>query len=71
MGFQTAGSPLMAYWSSMCPGIRDCNIFLENVDKVVDLEPYMRTRWIGEVDIPEGLLSLAPAEDVWPYPYCR
>lgn len=49
MGFQTAGSPLMAYWSSMYAGIRDCNIFLENVDKVVDLEPYMRTRWIGEV----------------------
>lgn len=49
MGFQTAGSPMMAYWQWMYAGIRDCNIFLENVDKVVDLEPYMRTRWIGEV----------------------
>lgn len=49
MGQQTAGSPLMGAWGGMYAAIRDCNIFLENVDKVVDLEPYMKTRWIGEV----------------------
>jgi hypothetical protein len=49
MGFQTAGAPLMSYWDHLYKGIRDCNIFLENVDKVVDLEPYMKTRWVGEV----------------------
>lgn len=49
MGLQTAGNPLMDSWAAMYAGIRDCNIFLENVDKVVDLEPYMKTRWTGEV----------------------
>lgn len=49
MGLQTAGSPMMSTWTSLYAGIRDCNIFLENVDKVVDLEPYMKTRWVGEV----------------------
>lgn len=49
MGNQTAGNPYMARWDPLYKGIRDCNIFLENVDKVVDLEPYMKSRWIGEV----------------------
>lgn len=30
-------------------GIRDCNIFLENIHKPLDLEDYERTRWIAEI----------------------
>lgn len=49
LGQQNATQPYFAYWSTMYQGIRDCNIFLDNVDKVVDLEPYMLQRWKGEV----------------------
>lgn len=34
---------------SLWQGIRNCNILLENVDKVPDLDPYMKSRWRAEV----------------------
>ena len=34
---------------SLWQGIRDCNIFLENLDKVKDLEGFEKKRWIAEV----------------------
>jgi hypothetical protein len=53
-GNQNRAEPYMNYWDgydgkSLWQGIRACNIFLENVDKVVDLQPYLKARWIGEV----------------------
>jgi len=53
-GFQNATAPYMETWQSMYKAIRDCNIFLDNIDKVVDLEPYERTRWIAEVRFLKG-----------------
>jgi len=37
------------YWSDSYRAIRDCNIFLENVDKVPDVEETEKRRWISEV----------------------
>lgn len=48
-GMQKVNNPYMNFWNSYWDGIRDCNIFLENVDKVMDLPEYERVRWIGEV----------------------
>lgn len=57
-GNQNRNSPEMNCWSGGNDGaelykaIRDCNIFLENVEdktKISDLTPSMRQRWIGEV----------------------
>jgi len=53
-GLQNKDEPELNYWDgydgrSMWHGIRNCNIFLENVDKVKDLEPYMKDRWVAEV----------------------
>ncbi len=51
-GEQNANSPIMSTWDgnrSLWVGIRDCNIFLENIDGVQDLMPYMRRRWVAEV----------------------
>lgn len=50
---QNKNGPYMNYWDgydgkSMWQGIRTCNTFLENVDKVPDLDPYMRIRWVDE-----------------------
>lgn len=54
-GNQNIVDPFLNYWDGLrggqplFTGLRDCNIFLENVDKVIDLEPYMKVRWIAEV----------------------
>ncbi|MEI6142666.1 MAG: RagB/SusD family nutrient uptake outer membrane protein [Mariniphaga sp.] len=54
-GFQASTSPILNFWDGensakpLWKGIRDCNIFLENVDKVLDLAPYEKTRWVSEV----------------------
>ena len=54
-GNQNIVDPFLNYWDGNRGGqplfraLRDCNIFLDNVDKVVDLDPVMKTRWIGEV----------------------
>lgn len=59
-GLQSATSPYMNFWSGeendsaisikpLWDGIRDCNIFLENVDKVEDMTPSEKKRWIAEV----------------------
>jgi hypothetical protein len=52
-GNQNRSNPYMNYWDgfdnkSLWQGIRVCNIFLENVDKVADLQPYIKERWIAE-----------------------
>lgn len=52
-GNQNVISPIGNTWSngngSLYKGIRDCNIFLENVASVPDLPLYERERWIAEV----------------------
>lgn len=52
-GQQNVTSPLLDYWSgvskNLWKGIRDCNIFLENVDKVKDLPDFEKKRWVAEV----------------------
>ncbi len=35
--------------SSLWQAIRDCNIFLENIHKVKDMDQFEKNRWIGEV----------------------
>lgn len=52
-GNQNRSNPYMNYWDgfenkNLWQGIRTCNIFLENVDKVFDLQPYIKERWIAE-----------------------
>ncbi|MGV3639070.1 MAG: RagB/SusD family nutrient uptake outer membrane protein [Adhaeribacter sp.] len=47
-GFQTPVSPLGDRWAEYFRAIRDCNIFLENIHKVPDLDETERRRWIAE-----------------------
>lgn len=48
-------NPVLNYWDGtnygkpLWKGIRDCNIFLENIDKVRDLQSFDKTRWVAEV----------------------
>lgn len=54
-GTQNITSPQLNYWDGGNTGIpvfqaiRRCNIFLENIDKPVDLTITEKTRWIAEV----------------------
>src|SRR6218665_2705339 len=58
-GQQNKSTVYMNYWNgydsrSMWQGIRDCNIFLENIEKVRDLDPLKRDRWVKEVKFLKG-----------------
>lgn len=44
-------TPLMNYWDGRYQGIRDCNIFIENIGKVLDLDEFEKLRWIAEVKV--------------------
>lgn len=52
---QNSNNPFLNYWdggndgTNLFVAIRDCNIFLENIDKPADLEEYEKIRWISEV----------------------
>ncbi|SEW51855.1 RagB/SusD family nutrient uptake outer membrane protein [Chitinophaga arvensicola] len=49
-GLQNLVSPIADdTWNNMYKGLRDCNIFLENISKVPDLEDKERAQWIAEV----------------------
>ena len=58
-GMQNTSEPLLNYWDgrktdwyntrSLWIGIRDCNIFLENIGNVGELTDYERKRWSAEV----------------------
>jgi hypothetical protein len=55
-GFQNSDNPLLNFWDGANNGralfraLRDCNIFLENIDKVgPDLRSEDRTKWKAEV----------------------
>lgn len=53
-GLQNVVDPFLNYWQGsqggrdLYQGIRDCNIFLENVASVPDLDSYERDRWVAE-----------------------
>lgn len=54
-GEQGVVEPLVNYWDGLQGGtpafkaIRDCNIFLANIDKVPDIDDFEKARWVAEV----------------------
>jgi hypothetical protein len=57
-GLQNSSSPYLNYWEggrgaphSLFVGLRDCNIFLENLISVPGLEEEERQRWLAEVKV--------------------
>ncbi|WP_268223781.1 RagB/SusD family nutrient uptake outer membrane protein [Sinomicrobium oceani] len=55
MSGQNSNSPLLNYWDgnnggfSIWQGIRDCNIFIENIQGVEEMEQQEKDRWQAEV----------------------
>ncbi|MDR1415418.1 MAG: RagB/SusD family nutrient uptake outer membrane protein [Odoribacteraceae bacterium] len=60
-GLQNTENPYVNYWNgenintiggngrSMFQALRDCNIFLDNIDRPNDLDDYEKARWVAEV----------------------
>lgn len=53
-GFQSPSTNYVSPWigngtKDLYQGIRDCNIFIENIDKVPDMEEDEKLRWVDEV----------------------
>lgn len=67
-GEQGTETPLANYWGSVgssyslkggypiFTGINDCNIFIDNIHKTIDLEQIERDRWIGEAKVIKAYL---------------
>ncbi|MBB5438322.1 hypothetical protein HDC92_001997 [Pedobacter sp. AK017] len=55
LGLQNSDNPFGNYWSGsrggkpLFRGIRDCNIFLDNINKVEEMNTWEKERWIAEV----------------------
>lgn len=56
-GWQNSNDPILSYWdgnggvSSLYQGIRVCNIFLENINNVPDLQPDEKLDWSSQVKV--------------------
>lgn len=48
-GLQNKNAPYGDRWVQLYRGLRDCNIFLENIGKVPDMDSTEKNRWIAEV----------------------
>lgn len=59
---QNAADPFQNNWDgrrdgrNLWIGIRDCNIFLENIHRVPDIQPWEKVRWISEVQFIKAYL---------------
>ncbi|SEW51636.1 RagB/SusD family nutrient uptake outer membrane protein [Chitinophaga arvensicola] len=49
LGYQNANNVYLSQWSAYFRALRDCNIFLDNIHKVVDMRQPEKDRWIAEV----------------------
>ena len=63
LGYASPVQPQINYWGSTATadrtlygGINDCNTFLENIEKVQDLNAYEKRRWIAEVKLIKAYL---------------
>lgn len=71
---QNAADPYHNYWDgrgdgrNLWIGIRDCNIFLENIERVPDLQAWERARWISEVKFIKAYLHFFLVQLYGPIP---
>ena len=71
MGMQNSSSPLFNYWSRWYQALRDCNIFLANVDKTPDLQAKEREQWAAEVKVLKAYYHFLLVQMYGPVPIIR
>ncbi|MGV8095147.1 MAG: RagB/SusD family nutrient uptake outer membrane protein [Mangrovibacterium sp.] len=73
-GNQSVVSPLIDYWSgsrTLWRGVRDCNIFIENIGLVKDMDQYEKDRWIAEVKVLKAYYHYYLLRNYGPIPLIR
>jgi hypothetical protein len=76
-GYQNVGEPYLNFWDGERSGknfwiaIRDCNIFLENVNRPTDIEEYERKQWISEIKTLKAYYHLYLLQLYGPIPLIR
>lgn len=74
LGNQNTNEPWIDYWDGNRGGknlwiaIRDCNIFLNNIDRPKDIEEYEKTRWKAEVKFLKAYYHFFLAQMYGPIP---
>ena len=70
-GYQNVLNPYVNSWDGAYRGIRDCNIFFENIEKVPDMTRYEKDRWISEVKFIKAYLHFYLLRMYGPIPVIR
>ncbi|MDR2383226.1 MAG: RagB/SusD family nutrient uptake outer membrane protein [Prevotellaceae bacterium] len=76
-GFQNRNNPYHNYWDgenggkNIFIGIRDCNIFLENVHLPYDIEDYERSQWAAEAKVLKAYFHFFLLQLYGPIPIVR
>lgn len=76
-GFQNVSNPYMNFWQGnnggkdLYEGIRACNLFIENIDKVPDMQEYEKTRWKAEAKFLKAFYHLYLLRMYGPIPIIR
>ena len=70
-GGQNIVSPLASYWGHCYKAIRDCNIFLENISRVPDIEEDERSQWIAEVKFLKAYYHFILVRNYGPVPLVK
>lgn len=74
-GQQNANDPYLNYWSgtqggsNLFVGIRDCNIFLDNIQYVQDIDFQERDRWVAEIKVIKAYLHFYLLQLYGPIPF--
>ena len=70
-GAQKASNPLFNNWGSWYQALRDCNIFIENVDQVPDMSAAERQQWKAEVMVLKAYYHFLLVRQYGPIPLVR
>jgi hypothetical protein len=76
-GLQNANDPYLNYWDgarngkNLFIGIRDCNIFLENIHVPTDIEEDERSQWTSEVKVLKAYFHFYLLRNYGPIPVTR
>lgn len=70
-GRQNATNPVLPRWGNLYQGLRVCNTFLDNVEKVPDLEAWEREQWAAEVKVLKAYYHFSLIQMYGPIPLIR
>ena len=70
-GRQSATTPLLPGWNSMYQALRDCNTFLDNIDRVPDLPAWEREQWMAEIKVLKAYYHFYLVQMYGPVPLVR